>query len=293
MKNYPTESITVSGGELHYRIWGESGPWIFASHGITASHVSFNTLARVFGDDYRILAPDHRGRGRSRNISGPWGMEEHARDSIALLDALNIDKVDVFLGHSMGGFIAATAGAMAPERVPNLLLVDGGLPLVNELPEGMTAETLVQAVIGPAMERLDMQFESEQAYIDYWRPHPALADDWSSDFEDYILYDLTGNAPQLHPSTKKEAVIGDVETQLIGPTIPDALRNLQQRVRLVTAERGIMNDASLYRQDQVDPWQALIPNFSRGHVDGVNHYTIVASERGAQALKAEVVSLLA
>ncbi len=285
-------SLEVNGGRLHYAIWGDSGPLVLASHGLTANHVSFVCLARALGPGFRLIAPDHRGRGRSRDIQGPWGMEEHARDMLALMDALHLPAVDLMLGHSMGGFVAAVTGAMAPERIGQILMVDGGLPVVDELPAGMTVEALVESIVGPSVQRLDMRFESVRAYRDFWREQPAFAEAWSSDLEDYLDYDLIGAAPDLRPSGRKEAIYGDVQTQLLGPTIPDALRALPMPVRLLTAERGVMNGPPLYPEDVIDRWASQMNSFSRGRVADVNHLSIVLSERGGQALAGEIRELL-
>lgn len=297
MAEFPTQQITVPGGQLHYRQWGQRGPLVLASHGITASHVSFTSLARAMqnelGNEFRLLAPDHRGRGRSNAITGPWGMQAHAQDMLALLDALAIPQADLMLGHSMGGFVAAVTAAAAPARIRRLLMVDGGLPLFDEPPPGMTTEALIQAVIGPAMQRLDMRFASEAEYFAYWREHPALKKDWDADFEAYLRYDLCGTAPALRPSANKAAIIGDVETQLIGPTIPDALGRLRMPVDLVTAERGIMNDAPLYSEALLASWKARMAELKISREAGVNHYTIVQSAHGAKALARRVARLLA
>ncbi len=285
-------SLKVNGGHLHYAIWGDSGPLVLASHGLTANHVSFVCLARALGPGYRLIAPDHRGRGRSREIQGPWGMEEHARDMLALLDALHLPAVDLMLGHSMGGFVAAVTGAMAPQRIGQILMVDGGLPVVEELPPGMSVEALVESIVGPSVQRLDMRFASIQAYRDFWREQPAFAEAWSPDLEAYLDYDLIGSPPDLQPSGRKDAVYGDVQTQLVGPTIPDALRALPMPVRLLTAERGVMNGAPLYSEDIIERWAPQIAGFSRGRVADVNHLSITLSERGGQMLAQEIRELL-
>ena len=293
MQAEQTASIEVPGGQLHYALWGEAGPLVLAAHGLTANHVSFYPLAREMAGRFRLIAPDHRGRGRSRDIRGPWGMREHARDVMALLDALGIDNVDLMLGHSMGGFIAAVAGAMAPERIPRILMVDGGLPLVEALPKGMSLEQLLNAIIGPSMERLEMSFDSRAAYRDYWRDHPALKEDWSADIEAYLDYDLVGKSPPLYPATRREAIFGDVETQLVGDTIPAALRALQMPVRLLRAEGGIMDATPLYSDAIVDRWAPQIADFRCIDIPGVNHFTILQSPRGSRAVVAQIEAMLA
>ncbi|MGK3816897.1 alpha/beta fold hydrolase, partial [Enterococcus faecium] len=56
--------------------------------------------------DVRLLAPDLRGRGRSADLSGPFGMSAHSDDLAAILDAAGVDRA-LIVGHSMGAFVSA------------------------------------------------------------------------------------------------------------------------------------------------------------------------------------------
>ena len=47
-----------------------------------------------------------------------------------MLDHLQVDQA-VVVGHSMGGFVAVVLAHHHPERVRRLVLIDGGLPLVD------------------------------------------------------------------------------------------------------------------------------------------------------------------
>jgi len=292
MPTYRTVEVAVEGGTLTAGIWGTAGPIVVGSHGITGNHVSFAALADGLGDSFRLVAPDHRGRGRSRDITGPWGMRAHAADIVALLDHLKIAKADVLVGHSMGGFVAAVTAAEHPERVGSVLLVDGGLPPFDALPPGLTTEQLITAVIGPAMARLDMTFESREAYHAFWREHPAIAGSWSSYAERYFDYDLFGEPPALRPSPKKEAILGDTESQLGGDLVPRSLAKLSGPVGFLRAPRGILNGDPLYPASLVEDWQRRLPRLGVTEIPDVNHYTILLGDAGARAVAEEIRRLL-
>ena len=66
-------------------------------------------------DRYTLVAPDLRGFGDSDKPPGPWGNEDHAADLLALLDALQLDKVGV-VGHDVGGGVMQPLARQAPER---------------------------------------------------------------------------------------------------------------------------------------------------------------------------------
>jgi lipase len=298
-QDYRTVDVPVAGGTLRVGLWGSSGPVIVCAHGITANHTQFAWFAEQLGPGYRIVAPDLRGRGRSNAITGPWGMAAHAADVVAVLDHLGIAQADLLLGHSMGGFVAAVAAAQAPERFARVLMVDGGVPLMNVrfiawLPfSNWFIEKLTHKIIGPSLTRLGMTFASREAYRDFWRPHPALAGDWSPYLEQYVDYDLVGEAPALRASTLKEPLLRDVRTQLVEDLVPRSLAQIRCPVRFLRAPRGIMNDKALYAEDKLARVTRGIPQFTSATIPDVNHYTIMLSDRGAHAVAAEVRSMLA
>lgn len=293
-----TFDVPVQGGSLRVGMWGERGPVVLCSHGITANHTAFQLLADQLAHEVRLVAPDHRGRGRSNGITGPWGMTAHAADMAAVLDHLNIERAEVLLGQSMGGFVAAVTAAEYPRRIRNVLMVDGGIPLLNAgfitwLPfSNYLIERITQRVIGPSLTRLDMTFESREAHHKFWRAHPALANDWSPELEYYFDYDLVGEAPALRSSVRKDALLLDVRTQMIENLVPRSLKAIRCPVRFLRAERGVMNDKALYDEARLEREGAKVNTFSRATVAGTNHFTILMSARGAKAVAEEVRKLL-
>src|SRR5438094_506793 len=67
----------------------------------------------------------------------------------------------------------------------------------------------LEAILGPSIERLRMTFPTRDAYLDFWRPHPALQGEWNEDIEAYLDYDLVGEEPELRSRVSEEAVRGD------------------------------------------------------------------------------------
>ncbi|MBI3182033.1 MAG: alpha/beta fold hydrolase [Myxococcales bacterium] len=72
---------------------------------------------------YRLIAPDHRGFGKSGAGAGPTEMSTIAADALAVLDSLGIDSA-VVGGVSMGGYAALALLRLAPRRVKGLVLAD-------------------------------------------------------------------------------------------------------------------------------------------------------------------------
>ncbi|TAL16767.1 MAG: alpha/beta hydrolase, partial [Frankiales bacterium] len=205
--SYDVVQVPVDGGELTVGRWGSGPRTVVAAHGVTANHTSFHPLADALGDEFTLLAPDLRGRAGSRDVGPPYGMAAHADDVAAVVRSLADGNPVTLLGHSMGGFVAAVAAARHADLVSSVVLVDGGLPLDLGPAAALPIEDLLKAVLGPAIERLGMTFASVEAYLDFWRQHPALAADWSPYVERYLQTDLVDDGGALRPSTRKEAVI--------------------------------------------------------------------------------------
>lgn len=68
--------------------------------------------------DYSVLTPDLRGFGATP-LTAPWLIEHAAADVLA-----SFEGKAVFVGLSMGGYVALQIAAMAPERVKGLVLCD-------------------------------------------------------------------------------------------------------------------------------------------------------------------------
>jgi lipase len=233
-----------------------------------------------------VIAPDLRGRGRSNGLAGPAGLDAHARDLVAVLDALGVQRT-VVVGHSMGAFVALVLGDRFPDRVRRVVLVDGGLPL--DLPEGLSTDEVIKLVLGPTAERLAMRFASVDAYLDFWRAHPAFRRDWSPALEAYLAYDLVGQEPDLRPATSYATLEEDTIDQNTGTAIIDALSRLRHPTVLLTAERGLLDQVPpLYSTDRLPGLLAAYPGLQHVPVPDVNHYTIALSDRGADAVASVV-----
>src|ERR1700731_1405726 len=70
---------------------------------------------------YRVVVPDQIGFGKSSKPTGDLHFDTLARNTIALLDHLQIAKADI-VAHSMGGMLAVRITRAYPDRISRLLL---------------------------------------------------------------------------------------------------------------------------------------------------------------------------
>ncbi len=70
---------------------------------------------------YRVVVPDQIGFGKSTKPSGELHFDTLARNTIALLDHLQIAKADI-VAHSLGGMLGVRIARAYPDRISHLLL---------------------------------------------------------------------------------------------------------------------------------------------------------------------------
>jgi pimeloyl-ACP methyl ester carboxylesterase len=282
--------VPVQGGDLRVARFGDGPTTVLGIHGVTASSLSLAPVARQLGPEFTLIAPDLRGRGGSNGLPGPFGMRAHADDCAAALDHVGTDTA-VVVGESMGAFVAVVLAATRPKLVERLVLVDGGLP--PPMPEGIDVDQILDAVLGPAIARLRQTFPSHEAYLDFWKAHPALSEDWSDDIEAYLLYDLEPAEDGGFKSKVSEAAVRADGAQNITDVdvVADALRALTCPVTLLRAVRGLLNQpVPLLPDFVVDTWRPQIPQLLDEVVDDTNHYTICFGERGAKVVAERVAN---
>jgi lipase len=276
--------IEVLGGALACFRFGAAGgeSLAVAVSGITGSSRSWLPVARALGDRAALVALDSRGRGRSSDLPGPYGIDVHVRDLLAVLDALGLAKA-VLVGHSLGAYIVARLGASHPERVHALVLVDGGLPIPGT--ENVDPQQFLDAFLGPALARLRLRFADREAYRDWWRAHPALGggDVLDDDLVAYADHDLVGTAPGLHSCVREDAVRADAAELL---PAADAAYRLTVPTRLLCAPRGLLDDPNPMQPLPIaNAWAAANPGQREAVlVPDVNHYTISLGAPGAAAV---------
>jgi lipase len=295
-------TVAVRGGEMTVGLWGpqeRSAPTILAVHGVSASHRCFGLLADAL-PGVRIIAPDLRGRGRSNDLPGPYGMSVHADDLAAVLAALEPGPV-VVVGHSMGAFVALVLAHRHPELVRAAVLVDGGIPL--RVPAGLRPDEVVQTVLGAVAERLEMRFACVDDYRGYWQQHPAFEGAWTAGgagvalLEDYIAYDLTKGDDGLQPATRYAAIEQDTADLHAGETLLAALDGLSVPAHLLWTRLGLQGEEpGLFGPEYIAEWQSRVPaleeHLSVREIPETNHYTIVMSSAGAAAVAACVSTAL-
>lgn len=102
-----------------------NGPAIVMSHSILSSSMMWAQQAELLATcGWRVLRADIRGHGGSQAGPAPYVMDDLVADTIAILDALHIERAH-YVGLSLGAMSGFGLGVRHPERVLSLLLCDG------------------------------------------------------------------------------------------------------------------------------------------------------------------------
>ncbi len=123
------------GARIYYETRGTGGPRAVLIQGLgLSSRFWFDVPDRLAAgrNPWHVLAPDHRGVGRSDRPLGPYFMQTMADDVAAVLDHARVDRAYV-VGISLGGMVAQHVAIRHPSRVAGLVLLatTAGFPYVR------------------------------------------------------------------------------------------------------------------------------------------------------------------
>jgi pimeloyl-ACP methyl ester carboxylesterase len=122
------KTVEVNGVEIFYREAGAvDAPVILLLHGYPTSSHMFRNLMGDLSDDYRLLAPDYPGFGRSEQP--PMAEFEYSFDNMAkivegFLEELEVETFSIYL-MDYGAPIGFRIAAKYPERIESLIIQNG------------------------------------------------------------------------------------------------------------------------------------------------------------------------
>lgn len=108
--------------EIHYEDSGGGGPVVLLGHEFFMDRTMFAAQVEALSPEFRVVTWDARGHGDTRDQGLPFTYWTSARDALAVLDQLQVERA-VVGGASQGGFSAIRTALLAPERVAALVLI--------------------------------------------------------------------------------------------------------------------------------------------------------------------------
>lgn len=268
---------------MNVAVWKGDGPPILALHGLTSTHHTWGRLAADL-PHRQVIAPDLRGRGGSMAMRGPYGLPNHARDVVALIDEMNLDGV-VLVGHSMGAFVAPMVAGTAKDRVTRCVLLDGGPPVNLPL-------FLIRPLVRMVFRRQATEVGEPFASVDEALDGPAgAALDGRPEVREAVAAWLDASAVPVEggrvAAVDTDAVPVDGVSNFFDREVREAARNLACPARLLYAEWGGKNGARpFYNPRSAALLERSIANLTTRQVKGANHLTLLFAPEVPQSVTA-------
>ena len=143
--------VAVAGGSISgFRIG--NGPAVVMLHGGPGLSDYLSSLDGELASGYTVHRYQQRGLAPSTR-SGPFSVDAHAQDALAVLRAVAPDGA-VVIGHSWGGYLAMHLAAMRPDLILGLVVVDP-LGVVGDGGEADMGRLMQERIPPEAMARAD------------------------------------------------------------------------------------------------------------------------------------------
>lgn len=142
---------------------GAGSKTILLVHGLASNAGFWRYTIPKLSEQYRVIAVDLPGYGKSSKGDYPYGMEYYAKQLSSFIERLELENV-VYAGHSMGGQIGITLAINYPESIDQLVLAaPAGIEKFDEgegewLANALNMEGIVKATEPMVRENLSLNF---------------------------------------------------------------------------------------------------------------------------------------
>jgi len=150
--------LTIPSGRVFYKDYaptnGSRRATLLLHNGLGSTHCFYHPIAALLtspGHSYRLISYDCISSGLSTLSKSPQTIHTLAADAEAVLDALGVKEKVIFVGHSLGGVVAAVLAATREDWACAAVMLGPILPS-----DSMTdlAEARIEAVERKGMESM-------------------------------------------------------------------------------------------------------------------------------------------
>jgi alpha/beta hydrolase fold len=105
VQNIPAKKVHVGDIDVAYKVFGKGDPILLFNGASDSMNAWDPSFLRSLSSNHTVIVFDNRGVGNTTTGSKPYSMQLLANDTAGLMDALKIQKANVF-GYSLGSYIA-------------------------------------------------------------------------------------------------------------------------------------------------------------------------------------------
>jgi len=167
---------------IYFEVCG-SGPPLVLIPGYTCDLLVWQPIQDILSKKFQLILFDNRGSGRSDCPEASFTLEEMAKDTLALMKHLNLQRPHI-LGQSMGSAIAQIIAAQAPDQIGKVVLADPFLKInpvaaaalqcpIHLKEDGVSIERQMEAVMPWILSNIFMgDPQKREAFITMSKDHP-------------------------------------------------------------------------------------------------------------------------
>jgi pimeloyl-ACP methyl ester carboxylesterase len=194
LDDIPVRKVKVGDIDIAYKQLGnntEKQPIILINGQSATMDMWSPALIRELSSNRTVIIFDNRGIGESTAGTKGFSISQFANDTVGLLDALKIEKVDV-LGSSMGSFIAQELALKNLNRVSSLILSGSSCGGKEAIPPSPAVIQAVAAITDTASRPTQEEIDRITSTL--------FPSDWfkaNSNYHNYIPFPKEPVSPQI------------------------------------------------------------------------------------------------
>ena len=208
----------INGASIHFRIYGSDNlRTIVLLHGGLGAIEDFAGQIEALSADYRVIAIDSRGHGRSSDRDDPISYHQMALDVVGVMDHVGVEAATI-VGWSDGGVIGLDLGINFPARINGLFLIGTYYSISGTRPS-VSNDDLMAAYIRHAATQYQMISATPERFEEFSAKIFAM---WSSEpvYSEEQVRSIT--APTLVAHGAYEEAIEEGHARHMAELIPNA-----------------------------------------------------------------------
>lgn len=241
-------------GPASLRVHDEgSGPVVLLLHGVGGNRTVWSSVMPRLAGQFRLLAPDLRGHGRSPSPPGSrFTLEEMLADILGLLDEKGISSAH-WVGLSGGAALALRAGLDHRARVRSLTMISGSA--YTDAHTRAVTDRLAETYAKEGTDAYALRLLKDLFYPDWIEAHLDFADQvrelvtrqdlgpataWTRSLRSFDERNRIGGlgVPTLIIQGMDDAIVDAAHGRILRQTIPHAqIRILPQTGHIIPLER--------------------------------------------------------